>query len=83
MSSKEIFLVESEVEILIASMASPLTTRNIKQNARANFAAIDVFEERVLQVFGSAKVIRAGDPSPEELPSPPSSQGGTPSLCAR
>lgn len=69
-SPKEIFLVRSEAEILIADIASPRTTRNITQNTRACIAAIDVFEQRGLQVFGSAEVVRAGDPRWEEL-SPP------------
>ncbi|MGC3995541.1 MAG: pyridoxamine 5'-phosphate oxidase family protein [Propionicimonas sp.] len=69
-SPKEIFFVRSPDEILIADIASPRSTRNVIQNAQACVAVIDVFEQRGLQVYGVADVIRAGEPEWDVLSAP-------------
>lgn len=56
-SPKEIFIVRSADELLIADIASPRSVRNIANRSEVCVAAIDIFEQRGYQVFGTAHVI--------------------------
>lgn len=56
-SPKEIFVVESPKEILIAHIASPRSVRNIAANGEVCVAALDVFEQRGFQAYGHADVV--------------------------
>lgn len=61
-SPKEIFIVASPSEILIAHIASPRSVRNIEANPEVCVAAVDIFEQRGYQVYGRADVLRRDHP---------------------
>lgn len=69
-SPKEIFAVRSVNELLIANIASPRSVKNIAERADVCVAALDVFEQRGYQVFGSARVVRTGTEEFDDLVAP-------------
>lgn len=69
-SPKEIFVVTSATEILIAHIASPHSVRNIEVNPDVCVAAVDIFEQRGVQAYGRAEVIRRDDPRFAEVAAP-------------
>ncbi len=69
-SPKEIFVVGSATEILIAHIASPGSVRNIEANPEVCVAAVDVFEQRGFQVYGRAEVIHRDDAAFEAVAAP-------------
>ncbi len=75
-SPKEIFTVRSVDELLIANIASPRSVKNIAERSDVCVAAIDVFEQRGFQVFGSARVVRNGGADFESLAAPLSEIAG-------
>jgi uncharacterized protein len=56
-SPKEIFVVGSPEELLIADIASPKSVRNLADRPEVCVAAIDVFEQRGFQAYGEARVV--------------------------
>lgn len=62
--------MRSASEVLIADIASPRSTRNISHSSRVCVAAIDVFEQRGVQIFGAADIVRPGESQWDELSAP-------------
>ncbi|MFT4030304.1 MAG: pyridoxamine 5'-phosphate oxidase family protein [Protaetiibacter sp.] len=75
-SPKEIFVVTSPEELLIADIASPRSVRNIGRRGAVCVAAIDVFEQRGYQVYGDARIVPATDPGFESLSEPLRAKAG-------
>lgn len=69
-SPKEIFAVRDTGELLIADIASPRSVRNIRARSSVCVTAIDVFEQRGYQVYGSARVIEGATPDFESVSAP-------------
>lgn len=65
-SPKEIFVVASPNELLLAEIASPRSARNVVANAAVCVSAVDVFEQHGYQVFGRAELVLPESP---EFPS--------------
>lgn len=68
-SPKEIFVVQDD-RVLIANIASPNSTRNIKQNARACVTILDIFRQKGVQIYGPAEVIKQDDERFNDLSAP-------------
>lgn len=66
-SPKELFLVRLPDRVLIADIASPATVRNIRTNPEVCVAAVDVFDQRGVQLHGTARVVDGDDPSCDDL----------------
>lgn len=69
-SPKELFLVRPPDRVLIADIASPATVRNIRTNPAVCVAAVDVFDQRGVQLHGTARVVDGDDPSFDDLADP-------------
>lgn len=55
-SPKEIFALYDDEHIAIADIASPITVRNIKNNAEVCFSAIDIFSQSGFKITGTAQI---------------------------
>lgn len=69
-SPKEVFHVASPERLLIADIASPKSTRNLRMNPRVCVAAVDVFEQIGVQVYGTARTVVVEEPEFEALAAP-------------
>jgi predicted pyridoxine 5'-phosphate oxidase superfamily flavin-nucleotide-binding protein len=81
-SPKEIFVAVPPRRILVAGIASPRSVRNITANGAACFAAVDVFDQRGVQLFGTAHVVHPDDPTFEHVAQPLAALAG-PSFVIR
>jgi predicted pyridoxine 5'-phosphate oxidase superfamily flavin-nucleotide-binding protein len=60
-SPKEIFAVFDSEHLVIANIASPASTRNIGKQSRVCVSFIDIFVQKGVKVFGTARNIRRQD----------------------
>ncbi len=56
-SPKELFVGYPPDRVLVADIPSPRTVRNIKENPTVCLAAVDVFDQRGVQLHGTARVL--------------------------
>lgn len=61
-SPKEMFVLKDENKLLIANIASPVSVRNIKSNAKVSVSLVDVFRQKGVKLYGLAKIIERDDP---------------------
>lgn len=66
-SPKEIFTTYGEDALVIADIASPISTANIRVNPQVCVSFIDVFRQRGFKVEGRARLIDKGDPDFETM----------------
>jgi predicted pyridoxine 5'-phosphate oxidase superfamily flavin-nucleotide-binding protein len=66
-SPKEIFNYYKADRIIVANIASPQTTRNIKQNENVCISFIDILVQKGYQVKGNAKIIEKTDSEFSEM----------------
>ncbi len=60
-SPKEAFLYDGEGKILVANIASPVTARNIGQNANVCISFVNVFIQKGYKIVGTANILKRGD----------------------
>jgi uncharacterized protein len=60
-SPKEVFCIHDAEHLVIASIASPASVRNIRANPLVCVSFIDVFAQRGCKVMGSARYIARAD----------------------
>ncbi|MBQ4836592.1 pyridoxamine 5'-phosphate oxidase family protein [Pseudoalteromonas luteoviolacea] len=56
-SPKEVFICNSDTEILIANIASANSVKNIKSNDNVCVSFVDVFKQKGFQLYGKATYI--------------------------
>lgn len=60
-SPKEIFALHEEQELIIANIASPQSSKNLKVNGWASVAVLDIWKQKGYQLNGRARVISKED----------------------
>ena len=60
-SPKEVFAAFDQDSIIIANIASPNSSRNIRDNGRACVSFVNVFTQKGYQISGAAVRLRSGD----------------------
>lgn len=61
-SPKEVWAVADDRHVVVANIASPVTARNIAQQARVCLSFVDVFVQKGFKLTGMASEVRADNP---------------------
>ncbi len=69
-SPKEIFDLSNDNYLLIANIASPKSASNIRKNPAVCVSFVDVFVQKGIKIYGTATVLRSGEPHFDEFSRP-------------
>lgn len=61
-SPKEVWAIADERHVVVANIASPVTARNIAQQAQVCLSFVDVFVQKGFKLTGLAREVRANSP---------------------
>lgn len=61
-SPKEIFAIADGEHILVANIASPKSTKNIRVNQKVCLSFVDVFVQKGFKILGTATEVKASTP---------------------
>jgi uncharacterized protein len=60
-SPKEVWAIADEQHVVVAHIASPVSTRNIAQHPQVCLSFVDVFVQKGFKLLGTAHEVRAND----------------------
>lgn len=60
-SPKEVWTIADDQHVVVAHIASPISTRNIAQHPQVCLSFVDVFVQKGFKLVGTAREVRAGD----------------------